>query len=137
LSGQPLNQLNKERAPLPAAAAISMLDAILYALETAHEAGIVHRDLKPSNLFVQTDRDGQVFVKLLDFGLAREQTNAQTRQGKVLLGTPAYMAPEQVRGEPVDSRTDLYALGVIAYELATGRRPFRSENMVLLLNAQL
>ncbi len=101
----------------------------LRGLAAVHDAGIVHRDLKPENIFLVTDSDG-TYPKILDFGVSREaadDTNI-TREG-ILIGTPAYMSPEQARGlRDLDPRTDLYSMGVILYELLAGQLPFESEN---------
>ncbi len=103
----------------------ALLDQLLAAAGYAHEHGVTHRDLKPDNVFVT--RDG--VVKLADFGIAQlgQAGPALTRAG-TMLGTPAYMAPEQIRGEPVDVRCDVFALGVIAYECLSGANPFGSES---------
>ncbi len=101
----------------------------LRGLAAVHDAGIVHRDLKPENIFLVTDSDG-TYPKLLDFGVSREAADDDkiTREG-ILLGTPAYMSPEQARGlRDLDLRTDLYSVGVIFYELVAGQLPFESEN---------
>ena len=102
-------------------------------LDYAHQHGIVHRDIKPSNIILSPD--GQ--IKITDFGIAHiEDPSAQqqTRAGEVL-GTPAYMSPEQVLGKPIDGRSDIYSLGVILYELSTGERPFRGENLAAVFMA--
>jgi serine/threonine-protein kinase len=102
-------------------------------LDYAHKHGIVHRDIKPSNIMLSPD--GQ--IKITDFGIAHiEDPSApqQTRAGEVL-GTPAYMSPEQVLGKPVDGRSDIYSLGIILYELSTGARPFRGGNLAAIFMA--
>jgi serine/threonine protein kinase len=102
-------------------------------LDYVHSQGIVHRDIKPSNIFL-TSANQPIIT---DFGIARIEdplTPQQTQAGEVL-GTPVYMSPEQVMGEPVDGRTDLYSLGVILYELTTGRRPFRGGNLAAVFRA--
>ena len=101
------------------------------ALEAAHEAGVVHRDLKPQNLFLTTEGD----LKLLDFGVAMalaETGDERKQKGFAVFGTPEYMAPEQVAGENVDARCDIYALGCVLYELVTGTRPFEGSPVVVM-----
>ncbi|HSO36638.1 MAG TPA: serine/threonine-protein kinase [Labilithrix sp.] len=101
------------------------------ALEAAHAAGVVHRDLKPQNLFLTTDGD----LKLLDFGVAMalaETGDEHKQKGFAVFGTPEYMAPEQVAGENVDARCDIYALGCVLYELVTGTRPFEGSPVVVM-----
>ncbi|MCZ6695587.1 MAG: serine/threonine-protein kinase, partial [Acidobacteria bacterium] len=127
------------RGPLPVDEALTVCRQIAEALEAAHEKGIVHRDLKPGN--VKVTPDGK--VKVLDFGLAKvfagdtpDQdssksmmlTDAGTRVG-VVLGTPAYMSPEQARGKAMDRRTDIWAFGCLLYEMLTGRRAFWGETV--------
>ncbi|WP_439579551.1 protein kinase domain-containing protein [Elioraea sp.] len=106
-----------ERLPLKEVGRV--MDELLAALAHAHEKGIIHRDIKPAN--VMLTKSGQ--VKVTDFGIARIESSTMTQAGTVM-GTPAYMSPEQFRGEPVDLRTDLYSTGVVLYQLLTGDRPF-------------
>lgn len=111
--------------------ALEVLLEMCAALAAAHRANVIHRDLKPSNVFVCMQTDGTRYLKLLDFGLAKraiglDGSTKQTSQATVA-GTPDYMAPEQARGLPISPRSDLYALGVIAFELFTGRTPFRGD----------
>ncbi len=112
---------------LPLARALPILQGLAAALDAAHERGIVHRDLKPANVLVVQAADGALTPKLLDFGIAKlardDAPGPRTLTGQ-MLGTPAYMAPEQIRGQPVDGRTDAYAFGVLAYRMLTGRLPF-------------
>ena len=113
------------RGPLGAERAVSIALGIARALDAAHEGSVVHRDLKPANVFL-VERDGTPdVVKVLDFGIAKvtSEDDPAALRGQ-LLGTPAYMAPEQCRGDDVDGRSDVYALGVILYEMLTGARPF-------------
>lgn len=134
LSGQPLDEIISRRGALPVAEAISILDEILAALGAGHEAGIIHRDLKPSNVFLVRQPDGSGYVKLLDFGLAKQSATPrgatpQTRTD-VFVGTPEYVAPEQARAEQVGPFTDLYAAGVLAFEMLTGRLPFEANSPI-------
>ncbi|HEX8706256.1 MAG TPA: serine/threonine-protein kinase [Myxococcaceae bacterium] len=136
LEGEPLSQLPK---PLEPGLLVHLLSQACEALEAAHQAGVVHRDLKPDNLFV-VRREGQLpSLKVLDFGVAKARGPmaypALTMVGTVL-GTPAYMSPEQWTGQPVDGRTDLYALGVTAYLMATGRLPYPRGQVAELLLSQ-
>ena len=113
------------------------------ALDHAHLHGIVHRDLKPENVLVlrsptrgEAAEDARVKVKLMDFGLARSLTSRLTAEGAIV-GTVFYLAPEQVRGGPIDGRADLYALGVMLYELATGRLPFIGDDPIAVISQHL
>ncbi|WP_414654030.1 serine/threonine-protein kinase, partial [Hyalangium sp.] len=138
LDGQPLDAYLAEKARLPPTEALSILDEVLAALGAAHGAGVVHRDLKPSNIFLVREPGGTRYVKLLDFGLAKQGQSgaaartAQTRTDMVV-GTPEYMAPEQARGQAVGPMTDLYAMGVVTFEMVTGRLPFIGTSPVDLL----
>jgi serine/threonine-protein kinase len=127
LEGRPLNEFITERAPLPASEALPLLCEVLDALSAAHAVGVIHRDLKPSNIFVVRQSNGTEYIKVLDFGLAKRSapdgTSAQTHSN-LIVGTPQYMSPEQALADPVSPQTDLYAVGVIAFELLTGQRPF-------------
>ena len=121
---------------LPMARAIAIAVQVLDALEEAHGRGIIHRDLKPGNIILSPRAGRPDFIKLLDFGLARgadEGTGNTTRSGAIL-GTPAYMSPEQGRGQECDPRSDLYSLGILLFELLTGVRPFGgTTNLAILL----
>ena len=120
VEGRDLSSLIKELGPLPVPRLISLFRQICQGLEAAHEQGVVHRDLKPQNIMVE----GNDNVLITDFGLAKNLgASAMTELG-ALMGTPAYMSPEQVRGQAVDKRADIYSLGVILYEMASGKTPF-------------
>jgi serine/threonine protein kinase len=119
--------------------ALHILRQILRALEHAHASGIVHRDLKPDNI-VLIDRDGDKdFVKLLDFGIAKISDNSKETltQAGVVFGTPEYLSPEQAMGEEADGRADLYAAGVILYEMLTGTRPYEAASRVEVISMHL
>ncbi|HKO92110.1 MAG TPA: serine/threonine-protein kinase, partial [Polyangiaceae bacterium] len=137
VSGRSLRQLIDAEKRLPPVRALAIAGQIAEALAAAHAAEIVHRDLKPGNVML-LERDGNSeFVKVLDFGLARvlgQPSTAEplTRSGAIF-GTPEYMAPEQARGEAVDRRADLYALGVILYEMLSGKPPFQAPELVAVL----
>src|SRR5262249_6033141 len=114
------------RGPMSVEEAASIAQHIAEGLQSAHDAGVIHRDLKPANVFITAA--GQ--VKILDFGLAKVaavpvETTAQATATGTTLGTLSYMAPEQARGEHVDFRADIWALGVMCFEMLTGRQPFR------------
>jgi serine/threonine-protein kinase len=127
LYGETLAEHLKRTPQLAIGVAADLISQVLSGLHAAHGTGIVHRDLKPANIYL-LDRLGLTpLVKLVDFGLAKDLTGSRatmTKPGKVV-GTPSYMAPEQLAGEPLDRRCDVFAVGVILYEALTGRHPFR------------
>jgi serine/threonine-protein kinase len=131
--GRTLRALLRERGWLPAHEALEIMDPILAGLAAAHQAGIVHRDVKPENVLITPD--GR--VKVVDFGLARAAADmSQTRAG-VIIGSVAYIAPEQVTGAVTDARSDVYAAGIIAFELMTGRQPHTGETPLAVAYAHV
>lgn len=137
LSGPSLREEIQLRGAMPAETAIRILDAVGGALQLAHDRGITHRDLKPANIVAHRYESGERVYKIIDFGLAAVAAGSdETRLTSplVFLGTLAYAAPEQLRGEPVDARTDVYALGVIAYEMLTGKRPSDADTRTTVVN---
>ena len=132
LKGQPLTDVLREEGALPVPRVIDIAVQVCKALKAVHDSGVIHRDLKPDNIFL-TERAGQKdFVKLLDFGVAKlmdVQDGMPVHKTGVgaILGTPQYMSPEQAGAKPVDNRTDIYSLGVILYEMVTGRVPLNAE----------
>jgi len=121
-----------DRGMPPVSETLQILDSIAIALGAAHETGIVHRDLKPDNVFLVEIKGAPSQVKLLDFGIAKllgqETVRAERTRTGNLMGTPAYISPEQARGYAVDHRTDVYALGALAYEMLTAWLPFPADN---------
>ncbi|MCB9593331.1 MAG: protein kinase [Sandaracinaceae bacterium] len=142
LPGRDLGQVIKEDGPLPFARVARIGAQICGSVGQAHELGVVHRDLKPENIMLIEGSAMPDFVKVLDFGLAKlreqEEMGGQsiTRQGSIL-GTPYYMAPEHIRGEPVDQRSDVYALGALMYKALTGVPPFWATTPVGVLTMHL
>jgi serine/threonine-protein kinase len=132
-AGRTLAEVIAQRGLVPLKDAQDMLQQICTGLEAAHSAGVIHRDLKPSNVLVG-ERGA---VKIIDFGLATTQMGEGLTATGAILGTPHYMAPEQVRGKPVDARTDIYSLGALAYHLVTGRPPFSGDNAIAIGFAHL
>jgi serine/threonine protein kinase len=130
LSGEDLDKKIKRADALPVYRKVEILTAITDGLAYAHAAGIIHRDIKPANVRILDDGS----VKIMDFGIAKSlQSESNLTQTGITLGTSAYLAPEQIRGEPVDPRTDIFSLGILAYELLTYRKPFRGEHLSTVL----
>ena len=145
LEGDTLKKRIHEKGKLPPSEAVFILLQLLSVLQVAHEKGIVHRDVKPDNIALLSRDGSDDFVKLLDFGIAHEEGAVQTEENEEVLktkmglmyGTPEYIAPEQANGLEIDGRVDLYACGVILYEMLTGRVPFQSESFVNVIHQQL
>jgi eukaryotic-like serine/threonine-protein kinase len=142
VEGQSLDRRIRDGA-LPEAQIVNIATSIADALAAAHAKGIVHRDLKPANVMVNDEG----WVKVLDFGLAKDVnaeaagdhtiTSADLTKAGAVMGTPAYMSPEQISGRPLDHRTDIFSLGVVMHEMATGRRPFAGSSSAELISAIL
>ncbi len=139
LDGAPLSKILEASGPMPPWRAIHIIRQVLRAVGAAHAKGIIHRDLKPDNIFLVNEDDHHDFVKLLDFGISKvidldEQVAATklTSTG-VVIGTPLYMAPEQAMGNPIDGGADVYACGVILYELLAGKPPFEGATYAVLV----
>ena len=130
LTGEDLDKMIKRGDVIPLSRRLEILMDVCEGLAYAHAAGIIHRDIKPSNIRIL--QDGA--VKIMDFGIAKSfQSESTLTQTGITLGTAAYLAPEQIRGEAVDPRTDIFSLGVLAYELLTGQKPFRGEHISTVL----
>ncbi|MEM1034868.1 MAG: serine/threonine-protein kinase [Myxococcota bacterium] len=136
LKGETLETWLQRETTVPTADALNILRGVADALDAAHAEGIAHRDLKPDNIFIAVDRDGVITPKLLDFGIAKlidDEERAHKTATGAAIGTPYYMAPEQCGGLAVDHRADLYAFGVVVYEMLTGKLPFDGGSVVEIL----
>ena len=128
VEGKSLRELLDSGVVLPTEMISRIVARIANALHYAHENHVVHRDIKPANIMITSNRD----VKIMDFGIAQIPTGSRTQLGTVL-GSPKYMAPEQVVGQPTDGRTDIFALGVVLYEMLTGTTPFNGDNLSAIM----
>jgi serine/threonine-protein kinase len=130
LTGEDLDKIVKRGEPLPLQRKVEILIAIAEGLHFAHEAHVIHRDIKPANIRILENGA----VKIMDFGIAKSlQSESSLTQTGITLGTSAYLAPEQIRGETLDRRTDVFAVGVLAYELLAYQKPFRGEHLSTIL----
>ncbi len=130
LEGRTLEDMIKKKTKFNYRIIARIITQICSALEYAHERGIVHRDIKPANIMVMEN----YLVKVMDYGIARVDSNSMTKTG-IAMGTPNYISPEQLKGQKVDARSDIFSLGVVMYELLLGRRPFKGENLTSLIYA--
>ncbi|MGH7527046.1 MAG: serine/threonine-protein kinase [Gemmatimonadales bacterium] len=146
LEGEPLSEHETKRGPFPVAEGIPLLVQACRGLQHAHELRIVHRDLKPENVMLVPDRSGEASpdgfrAVVMDFGLAKERRTgpevAKLTATGIVLGTPEFMSPEQIRGKPLDGRSDIYAIGVLAFELFTGQLPFAGKTSQETMIARL
>lgn len=128
VDGPNVKQVLAQRGPLPEAEALALAAQIAAGLGAAHQQGIVHRDVKPHNVLLGPD--GQ--AKITDFGIARSSSTSTVTRTSAVFGTAHYLAPEQVQGQPVDARADLYSLGVVLYELLTGQPPFTGDSPITI-----
>jgi serine/threonine-protein kinase len=135
VDGRLLRKILDEQGKLPPERAVQLALRILDALEYIHSRGVVHRDLKPENVMVDPNDN----IKLIDFGIAANAKSRRLTFAKLsqTMGTPDYISPEQVKGKRGDVRSDLYALGVMLYEMLTGKVPFSGENAFLVMNDRL
>jgi serine/threonine protein kinase len=129
IDGETWNKKIKRGEKVNCDTLLSFLKEIASALDYAHKLGVIHRDIKPGNIIQTVDNR----IKLMDFGIAKVPTSELTREGQ-FLGTPAYMSPEQVLGKAVDKTCDLFSLGVVAYEMISGKKPFDGEDMAVVLH---
>jgi eukaryotic-like serine/threonine-protein kinase len=142
LSGIDLERLVEEHGPQPAGRVVHVLSQVLSALAEAHDLGLVHRDIKPANILLSPRQGDHEFVKVLDFGLVKTIETEREQVGltavNTITGTPLYMSPEAIQApESVDARTDLYALGAVAWFLLVGRPPFEGRTIVEVCGHQL
>ena len=133
IEGGTLRELLRERGPMPPHAAVAVLRPVLGGLGVAHRAGLVHRDIKPENVLISDDGE----VKLVDFGLVRAIAEAGITSTSVILGTAAYLSPEQVLGADTGPRSDVYSAGIMAFELLTGTTPFTGDSAITVANQRL
>jgi len=137
LEGQSLSAMIRRGGPIPAERAIDIVRQIAEALGVAHEHSIIHRDLKPDNIHISSAKGGRDRVTIVDFGLAKVIGTSRLTRAGMVFGTPHYMSPEQAMGEATDHRADVYALGVVMYEMFTGRVPFEADSYMGVLTKHM
>src|SRR5690348_4298097 len=134
IEGENLAEHVYARGPLPAADAIRFLREVAWALAYAHARGVIYRDVKPENIMIEHGAERAIET---DFGIARVKFGPNLTHNALIVGTASYMSPEQINGEPLDGRSDLYSLGVVGFLLLSGRLPFPAANVAAILNAHL
>ena len=141
LKGELLSDKEVREGPLPVAAGVAIMRQVCDALDFAHRQQIIHRDLKPENIFICPDAAGRLVAVVTDFGLAKEKRAepgiAKLTATGIILGTPEFMSPEQIRGKTLDGRSDIYALGLVAFEMFTGKLPFEGKTAQDMMIARL
>jgi serine/threonine-protein kinase len=141
LKGELLSDRELQGGPMEFSAGIEVLRAVCAGLHHAHELQIVHRDLKPENIMLVPEEGGSERAVVMDFGLAKERradpSMAKLTVTGIILGTPEFMSPEQIRGKPLDARSDVYALGILAFEMFSGKLPFQGRNAQEMMVARL
>jgi eukaryotic-like serine/threonine-protein kinase len=141
LKGELLSDREVKVGPMPVAMGVEWLAEICSGLHHAHQLNIVHRDLKPENVMLVPAPDGRDKAVVMDFGLAKENRAdaalAKLTATGIILGTPEFMSPEQIRGRPIDARSDIYALGIVAFEMFTGKLPFQGRSAQEMMIARL
>src|SRR3954471_18325928 len=142
LKGELLSDREVRSGPMDITLGVTLLKQMCAGLHHAHELQIIHRDLKPENvMLVSDDNDGPERAVVMDFGLAKERRAdpaiAKLTATGIILGTPEFMSPEQIRGKPLDARSDIYALGIVAFEMFTGKLPFQGRNAQEMMIARL
>src|SRR5216684_3299669 len=141
LNGELLSDREVRGGPMEVAKGVDLLCQVCAGLHHAHELQIVHRDLKPENIMLVPEDDGRERAVVMDLGLAKERRAdpaiAKLTATGIILGTPEFMSPEQIRGKPLDARSDIYALGIVAFEMFTGKLPFQGRNAQEMMIARL
>ena len=135
VEGKSLREILRVDGRLDTTRAVRIARQMLQGLAAAHAAGIVHRDVKPENVLVTTDERRRDQVKLVDFGIAKKLGSSKLTERGMVIGTPSYLAPEQIRGEEADARSDLWSVGIVMFEMIAGERPFHGEETRALLKA--
>jgi eukaryotic-like serine/threonine-protein kinase len=137
LEGRSLASLLRTGGPLPAERGLAIVRQLVNALKAAHDSSIVHRDLKPDNIHISKGDGDRDLVKIVDFGLAKVIGSSKLTRSGMVFGTPHYMSPEQASGELVDHRADIYALGIVMYEMFTGKVPFEADSYMGVLTKHI
>lgn len=137
LEGRTLTRILREEGPIEPGRCVTIARQIAEALAAAHAMGVIHRDLKPDNVILVRPTGAHMTVKVLDFGLAKVAVSSRLTRPGVVFGTPHYMSPEQASGEPFDHRVDIYALGIMMFEMVTGRVPFEADTYMGVLSKHM